>query len=79
MRAPVGTLRRKRTATSTMQCIYSGVSKASLQKTGVLLNSAGDFREFLAEKVRKRRNWRLSTIRKACHWQAFLLLEKEIL
>jgi hypothetical protein len=29
-----------------MQCIYSSVSEASLQKTGVLLNSAADFREF---------------------------------
>jgi hypothetical protein len=52
MRAPVETLRRKRTATSITQCIYSSVSKASLQKTGVLLNSAGDFREFSAQKVR---------------------------
>src|ERR1700724_1320811 len=33
------------TAASTVQCIYSSVSRASLQKTGVLLNSAGDFRE----------------------------------
>jgi hypothetical protein len=33
-----------------MQCIYSSVSKASLQKTGVLLNSAGDFREFSPKK-----------------------------
>jgi hypothetical protein len=32
-----------------------------------------------AEKVRKWRNWRLSTIRKARHWRAFLLLKKEIL
>src|ERR1700736_4619767 len=48
--APVEALRQKRTATSTMQCIYSGVSKASLQKTGVLLNSAGDFREFSPKK-----------------------------
>ncbi len=37
--------RLKRTATSTMQCIYSSVSKASLRKTGVFLDSAGDFRE----------------------------------
>ncbi len=29
--------RLKRTATSTMQCIYSSVSKASLRKTGVFL------------------------------------------
>ena len=43
-------IERKRTATSTMQCIYSSVSKASLQKTGVLLNSAGDFREFSPKK-----------------------------
>jgi hypothetical protein len=33
-----------------MQCIYSSVSKASLQKTGVLLNRAGDFREFSLKK-----------------------------
>jgi hypothetical protein len=32
--------RPKRTAAPNMQCIYSSVSKASLQKTGVLLNSA---------------------------------------
>src|SRR6202166_1464080 len=38
------------TASPTMQCIYSRVSKASLQKTGVLLNSAGDFREFSPKK-----------------------------
>jgi hypothetical protein len=38
------------TAASTVQCIYSSVSKASLQKTGVLLNSAGDFREFSPKK-----------------------------
>jgi hypothetical protein len=43
-------IERKRTATSTMQCIYSSVSKASLQKTGILLNSAGDFREFSPKK-----------------------------
>ena len=40
----------KVTATTTMQCIYSSVSKASLQKTGVLLNSAGDFRDFSPKK-----------------------------
>ena len=45
-------IERKLTATSSMQCVYSSVSKASLRKTGVLLNSAGDFREFSAEKVR---------------------------
>jgi hypothetical protein len=33
-----------------MQCIYSSVSEASLQKTGVLLNSAGDFRELSPKK-----------------------------
>jgi hypothetical protein len=33
-----------------MQCVYSSVSKASLQKTGVLLKSAGDFREFSPKK-----------------------------
>jgi hypothetical protein len=38
---------------ATMQCIYSRVSKASLQKTGVLLNSAGDFREFSPKKFEK--------------------------
>ena len=46
------TLRRKRTATSITQCIYSSVSRASLQKTGVFLDSAGDFWEFSAQKVR---------------------------
>jgi hypothetical protein len=46
----------------------------------------GSFIEFgwrlsgvFAEKVRKWRNWRLSTITKAHHWRAFLLLKKEIL
>jgi hypothetical protein len=38
------------TGMSTVQCIYSSVSKASLQKTRVLLNSAGDFREFSPKK-----------------------------
>jgi hypothetical protein len=33
-----------------MQCIYSSVSKASFQKTGILLNSAGDFRALSPEK-----------------------------
>ena len=32
--------------------VYSMVSSASLQKTGVFLDLAGDFREFLAQKVR---------------------------
>src|ERR1700693_4305274 len=40
------------TASPTMQCIYSRVSKASLPKTGVLLNSAGDFREFSPKKFK---------------------------
>jgi hypothetical protein len=46
----------------------------------------GSFIEFgwrlsriFTEKVRKRRNWRLSTIRKARHWRAFLPPKKEIL
>ena len=43
--------RLKRTATSTMPCIYSSVSKASLRKTGVFLDSAGDFRELSAQEV----------------------------
>ena len=34
----------------TMQCIYSSVSKASHQKTGVLWNSACDFRELSPKK-----------------------------
>jgi hypothetical protein len=38
------------TAAPTMQCLYSSVSKASLQKTGVLLNSAEDFREYSPKK-----------------------------
>jgi hypothetical protein len=33
-----------------MQCVYSSVSKASLEKAGVLLKSAGDFREFSPKK-----------------------------
>jgi hypothetical protein len=33
-----------------MQGIYSSVSKPSLQKTGVLLNSARDFRELSPKK-----------------------------
>ena len=46
-------IERKLTATSSMQCVYSSVSKASLQKTGVFgisLKSAGDFREFSPKK-----------------------------
>jgi len=48
----IRTVRRrpKCIAATTMQCIYSSVSKASLQKTGILLNSAGDFREFSPKK-----------------------------
>ena len=38
------------TAVATMQCIYSSVSKASHQKTGVLWNSACDFRELSPKK-----------------------------
>jgi hypothetical protein len=34
------------------QWIYSSVSEASLQKTGVFLNSAGDFWEFWVQTVR---------------------------
>ena len=47
-----GRQRPKGTATPSTQCIYSSVSEASLQKTGVFLNSAGDFWEFPAQKVR---------------------------
>jgi hypothetical protein len=36
-----------------MQCIYSSVSDESLQKTGVLLKSAGDFWEFSPKKLEK--------------------------
>ena len=43
--------RRLKRTTSTVQCIYSRVSKASLRKMGVFLDSAGDFREFSAQKV----------------------------
>src|SRR5665213_1315048 len=50
--APVEALRRKHTATSTTQWIYSRVSRASLRKTGVFLDSAGDFWDSSAEKVR---------------------------
>ena len=45
-------LRQKPTATSTTQWFYSSVSKASLHKTGVFLDSAGDFWECSAQKVR---------------------------
>ncbi len=72
-------IERKRTATSTMQCVYSRVSKASLQKTGVFLNSAGDFWEFSPKKFENGATGDISTIRKARHWRAFLLLKKEIL
>src|SRR5450432_2302984 len=44
--------RLKLTAKSSTQWSYSSVSRASLQKTGVFLDSAGDFREFLAPEVR---------------------------
>jgi len=42
----------KCTAAPRTQWIYSLVSKASLQKTGVFLNSAGDFWEFSGRKFR---------------------------
>jgi hypothetical protein len=44
-----------------MQWVYSRVSRASLQKTGVFLDSAGDFWEFSPQKVRtsvSRNYWR---------------------
>src|ERR1700738_3254958 len=40
------------TAAPTTQWVYSRVSRASLQKTGVFLDSAGDFWEFSTQKVR---------------------------
>jgi Protein of unknown function (DUF4238) len=55
MRLPSSTGRahfRNATASPTAQCIYSSVSKASLQKMGVFLESDGDFREFSVAKVR---------------------------
>ena|SRR5436190_7935063 len=50
--APDRTFERKLTATTTVQWVYSRVSSASLQKTGVFLVSVGDFREFSAQRVR---------------------------
>src|ERR1700681_4548138 len=53
--------RPKCTAAPTTQWVYSRVSRASLQKTGVFLDSAGDFWEFSTQKVRtsvSRDNWR---------------------
>src|ERR1700720_4672726 len=44
--------RPKCTAAPTTQWVYSRVSRASLQKTGVFLDSAGDFWEFSTQKVR---------------------------
>jgi hypothetical protein len=44
------------TAAPTMQWIYSSVSKASLQKTGVLLNSAGELSGVFAEKIQNGAN-----------------------
>src|SRR5882757_9767461 len=44
--------RPKCTAAPSTQWIYSSVSEASLQKTGVFLDSAGDFWEFSTQKVR---------------------------
>src|ERR1700738_2019705 len=40
------------TAAPTTQWVYCRVSRASLQKTGVFLDSAGDFWEFSTQKVR---------------------------
>jgi hypothetical protein len=40
------------TAASITQCIYSSVSRTSFQKSGVFLDSAGDFWGFSAQKVR---------------------------
>jgi hypothetical protein len=50
MSVKVSRRRPKCSAAPTMQWIYSSVSKASLQKTGVLLNTAGAFREFSPKK-----------------------------
>src|ERR1700738_1896541 len=44
--------RPKCTAAPTTQWVYSRVSRASLQKTGVFVDSAGDFWEFSTQKVR---------------------------
>src|SRR5438067_1063953 len=41
---------RNLAATTTAQWVYSSVSSASLQKTGVFLDSVGDFREFSAQR-----------------------------
>ena len=55
-------------AAPTMQWIYSMASRASLQKTGVFSDSAGDFWEFSTQKVRKsasRDYWRRESPRLA--------------
>jgi hypothetical protein len=78
MRAPVETLRRKRTATSTMQCIYSSV-QGEAPENGSFIELGWRLPGVFAEKFRKWRNRRLLTIRKARPWRAFLLLKKEIL
>src|SRR6202048_618059 len=44
--------RPKCPAAPTTQWVYSRVSRVSLQKTGVFVDSAGDFWEFSTQKVR---------------------------
>jgi hypothetical protein len=62
-----------------MQCICSSVSKGESPENGSFIEFGWRLSGVFAEKVRKWRNQRLSTIRKARHWRAFLLLKKEIL
>ena len=54
----------RRTSTSTMPCIYSSASKPSLQKRQFLSVRLATFGSL---KARKRRNPRLSTIKKTGH------------
>jgi hypothetical protein len=70
-------IERKLTATSTMQCIYSSVSKASLQKTGVLLNSAGDFREFSPKKFENGATRDFQQLEKPAFGRPFCYLRKK--
>ena len=64
--------RLKLNATTSAQWTYSSVSKAGLHKTGVFLDSAGDFREFWPKSANAGLR-RLSWIRKARIWWAFLV------
>jgi hypothetical protein len=71
----VSTLRRKRTAQSITQCIYSPVSRASLQKKRSFLGFGWRLLGILGPNSSSVGLQRLLAMRKAPIWRAFLIEE----